>query len=1048
MKVKKTYVLALTCILLFSFVFTVPSKAYGRVFKEPQNFREETVADSVYSMDQTVKDYVYSPVREHNGEFEAKIGTTENYLKEFDLLRVDNKKIRNIIYPLLSTPAIVKAGTNLVAKIDTEGGFPDNLVIFLKERDTSPISAKFELPVVQIDKGKSHWHESDSIYDITVDVPKDIPEKLYDIEVSFEIENIPKEDLQNNAVKVVNNFNRDFNFVHITDLHIGSIRNIKDPSYVREAGYWHPDRAKRWLYLQKAIREINLLKPDFVIVSGDIVFGQLHPLEYIAEYEEAHRMLKQFDVPIYLAPGNHDCYAQDGTLTDGEKYWKNYFGPKYYSFDYGEYAHFTSLYSYDWDKLDRSAQGPNCFTWGGQVKSEQLDWIYKDLEENASRSSKRQLRAIFCHHNPAIHDRDIWPEDDPKVQEFWQRYDEEHNPQKISTLILGELLGIKYGQNWHGEGSSDILQLMDQFDINTGFYGHTHIDDVFKKDGILHVTTASTEIPGKPWAGFRLVTAKNGKITSYPSIPIYRDGHISSGVMSLEAHYATENDGHSELQLVSIHNRLGRNVTARIPVYMKDINKRYKISNGSIIQNHTYDDMQYIEVEVKIPAGTTIDVAIAEKEGLFDKIKELIGGKKPTEPEIHQNDYPIILVHGFAGWGRDEIKGFFYWGGRHDIETQLIDEGYRVYTAAVGPFSSNWDRACELYAFIKGGTVDYGEKHSQKYGHERFGRTYKGIYPEWGEINPETGKVNKIHIVGHSMGSQTIRTLVQLLEKGHSSEMKSTSDDAISALFEGGKSWVHSVTTISSTHDGTTAAEDSNAIIKLAQDTISLLGTVSGIGDAYIYDFNLDQWGLKRREDETIRRYLNRVMSSSIWDKNNKDTGLWDLTPQGAQELNKWVKTQPNIYYFSWSTKASKPTYLTGYEIPDRSVMNPAFYPNSLFMGSYTRNTEPIIDKEWWPNDGCVNLISQNAPKLGVKNPKIKNWKHVPRFDEVKKGVWHHMPILDSVDHSASVGIALRNKHNNIDVKKFYSELCANLSSIAGDDPIKQPKKRGGILRP
>ena len=62
-----------------------------------------------------------------------------------------------------------------------------------------------------------------------------------------------------------------------------------------------------------------------------------------------------------------------------------------------------------------------------------------------------------------------------------------------------------------------------------------------------------------------------------------------------------------------------------------------------------------------------------------------------------QNKYPIILVHGFMGWGREEMGSYRYWGGKNDIEQQLKDRGYQVYTANVGPLSSNWDRAIELY---------------------------------------------------------------------------------------------------------------------------------------------------------------------------------------------------------------------------------------------------------------------------------------------------------------------------------------------------------------
>ena len=49
--------------------------------------------------------------------------------------------------------------------------------------------------------------------------------------------------------------------------------------------------------------------------------------------------------------------------------------------------------------------------------------------------------------------------------------------------------------------------------------------------------------------------------------------------------------------------------------------------------------------------------------------------------ERQQNNYPIILVNGFAGWGREEMLGVKYWGGVHDIQEDLKRNGYTVHTA-------------------------------------------------------------------------------------------------------------------------------------------------------------------------------------------------------------------------------------------------------------------------------------------------------------------------------------------------------------------------------
>ncbi len=42
------------------------------------------------------------------------------------------------------------------------------------------------------------------------------------------------------------------------------------------------------------------------------------------------------------------------------------------------------------------------------------------------------------------------------------------------------------------------------------------------------------------------------------------------------------------------------------------------------------------------------------------------------------NDYPFVLVHGFTGWGRDELLGFKYWGGFNDLQESLNQAGYRT----------------------------------------------------------------------------------------------------------------------------------------------------------------------------------------------------------------------------------------------------------------------------------------------------------------------------------------------------------------------------------
>ena len=40
------------------------------------------------------------------------------------------------------------------------------------------------------------------------------------------------------------------------------------------------------------------------------------------------------------------------------------------------------------------------------------------------------------------------------------------------------------------------------------------------------------------------------------------------------------------------------------------------------------------------------------------------------------NAYPIFLIHGFMGWGREElINHYYYWGGEEDLQQELQDKG-------------------------------------------------------------------------------------------------------------------------------------------------------------------------------------------------------------------------------------------------------------------------------------------------------------------------------------------------------------------------------------
>ncbi|KAJ0397870.1 hypothetical protein P43SY_005961 [Pythium insidiosum] len=368
-----------------------------------------------------------------------------------------------------------------------------------------------------------------------------------------------------------------------------------------------------------------------------------------------------------------------------------------------------------------------------------------------------------------------------------------------------------------------------------------------------------------------------------------------------------------------------------------------------------------------------------------------------TQVVFAANKYPVVLVHGLAGWGRGEFGGANYFGLLHDFEAKLKADGYEVLTVGIGKVTSNWHRACEIYAQLKGGRVDYGENHAKTFGHARFGRNYTALYPQWGTV--VNGEVQKVHLVGHSMGGTTARMLTQLLN--HGTKGATVTESASShPLFAGGKDWVHSVTTMATPNQGTTLADDFSDFPHLIQDVVSfMMGAAGLLGDtsARVYDPMLDQWGITPKQPgEGLGQYIQRVMSSKVLAPGTKDNARYSLTTEGARAENKWVKTLPNVYYYSYITEGTfdwVDIFLRKIALPNPAVMFPVLYPFATAIGS--RNTvSNDFSEDWLPNDGLVNVPSQIGDGQGA----------VVSFNgRSQRGVWSRFKTL-KMDHAGIIG--------------------------------------------
>ena len=367
--------------------------------------------------------------------------------------------------------------------------------------------------------------------------------------------------------------------------------------------------------------------------------------------------------------------------------------------------------------------------------------------------------------------------------------------------------------------------------------------------------------------------------------------------------------------------------------------------------------------------------------------------------------YPTVFVHGLGGWGEDdgmETKlHYHYWGfasGERDLLSHLRDKGHEVYNPSLGPFTSAWDRACELWAYLFGGRVDFGKHHSETYGHLRFGRTYPGVLKDLGK----PGKHKKINLIGHSFGGPTAILFADLLWKGSEEERACTPEDQLSPLFAGGKAYVNCLVTLSGANNGTTFADffGEKGIRALAGVIYTANALAAPTPLMRLLDFHTDQWGIMSRSKYypyTMPALKQRMDGVNKLINQRLDNVGYELQVEYAAEINKELSPCPSTYYYAFRCCRTHGDG-KGRQVPDRD-MRRILKLWSTVIGRYKpAKLAPYgFDDGWLPSDGIVNVKCLGAPF------SQQSREYDPDL-ETEPGVWYEMPIEDK-HHMSWVGI-------------------------------------------
>lgn len=344
-------------------------------------------------------------------------------------------------------------------------------------------------------------------------------------------------------------------------------------------------------------------------------------------------------------------------------------------------------------------------------------------------------------------------------------------------------------------------------------------------------------------------------------------------------------------------------------------------------------------------------------------------------------------------------------------ESPAAELSETIIVACLSPYASSHDRAVELFYMLKGGYIDYGEEHSCKYGHKRFGRHLHARLPHWSASAP-------IVLVAHSHGGNTARMLQHLLAV---------------EFFDGYDTcaaWVKAIVCIAVPLNGLPVIngvgmplrEDCcRGLTKTGIERGQQVGRLPslprvgqtlgyllhwGFGDfcwaRRLYDWGLDHWSLTRKTGGWLA--LRQLLWGTHHILNTDDTAGYDLTVHGSGRLNDLMPLHSDTYYFSipcmWTLPSAGgmpcPRATSAFFIVPTAALTAIFTPQKP-PASFVKEWDY---REWLQNDLVVPLRSQCFPCEGA-NAGCPVRKHTELWTEgatLERGIWHVLPTSE-VDH-------------------------------------------------
>ncbi len=550
-----------------------------------------------------------------NGNDISYVGTGEllSYATPCDVPSADTLTI--VQRPLLNIPAIATPGETF----EIECFAPESTTSWGARLLLNDLALDLDVTATAYDATLDKWT-------LQTTVPAVDYFELYDLEVNGAG---LIADTAANAVKIIDQYKGDYYFVHITDAHLPGHTYWGDP------GYENDDT--EIVDMEAVIEDINLLNPEFVLFTGDLLNeGEMEDFECLRHHTKAIELMQQFEVPVYLVPGNHDLGGWETTPPSqgtARRDWWRFFGWRQriippvqeayyvhdYSFDYGN-IHFTGLESSDnYDGYMYDVYGEKGFI------PSQLTWLSNDLA-----AAGNKTKVLFYHYD--------------------------------------------------FNGDIDLTAL----GADMSLWGHTHNNT----DDFTHPYNIGTDNICDETSAYRVVRVSNGALT--PENTLYTRGFGEN----LDVTFSAENSGVNDSLVATVTNNHNQGfANAMVKFIMPEGN--YTVTNGTLQQVIPAQEKNICYVNIPLEANSIVEVTVKRNDGNAIAPVIINGSLEQNYPNpfYHQthinfalksSGYVKIMVYNTAGQKVQTLVDEFKpagshtvtWDGATDIGSKLPEGTY------------------------------------------------------------------------------------------------------------------------------------------------------------------------------------------------------------------------------------------------------------------------------------------------------------------------------------------------------------------------------------